>query len=485
MPDTVASDARPWRSRLRRPAPAEVVLTLAVVALVVVVGLSAHYTYATLTQLWLGVAAFVAFVPAVFALRRLEHRNAVRRMTRLLFGVAFLLNLVAVTGPPATSDDDWRYLWDGRVQLHGVDPYRYSARAHELQDLRTDAIFPPLRPPPRSLCQYHRFAEDGFAESDLNGCTRINRPSANTIYPPVTEAFFAVMSVVTFGGHGNEFSMQVAAGLGVLLIGWLLYRRIRARGDPSWWVALWLWCPTVVLEATQNAHIDWLGVLLVVAAITAVPTRRVILRGILIGAAVGVKLYPGVVGASMLKRRPVALVASAVGLFALSYVPHVLAVGPGVVGFLPEYLQQEDYASGTRFLLVSLVADGKPATVVALCIVALAVAWAVWRADPEHPERTAVVTFGVAMFVATPNQPWYALLLVALAVLARRPEWLVLGPVMAVYYLALGNVTDAQAVGRWGFIVALLVVVGTTVWRQAVSDRPRASRPDPVVRPRG
>ena len=208
----------------------------------------------------------------------------------------------------------------------------------------------------------------------------------------------------------------------------------------------------------------------------------------LIGGAVGVKLYPGVVGAPMLKRRPVALVASAVGLFALSYVPHVLAVGPGVVGFLPEYLQQEDYASGSRFLLVSLVADGKAATVVALCIVALAVAWAVWRGDPEHPERTAVVTFGVAMFVATPNQPWYALLLVALAVLARRPEWLVLGPVMAVYYLALGNVPDAQLVGRWGFIGALLIVVGTGVWRHAfgeLSDRPRATRPDPAATPPG
>ena len=453
-----------------------VVLVVSLLVLAVVVTLAAVFTYDTLVQLWLGLAAFVGFVPAVLALRRLESRGGVRRMTALLFGAGFVLNVLAVTGPPATSDDDWRYLWDGRVQVHGIDPYRYSARAHELRDVRTDTIFPPERP-----CDYHLFAEDGLPEQQQNGCTRMNRPRANTIYPPVAEAWFAVLNVVTFGGSGNEFSMQVAGGLGVLLIGWLLYRRVRSRGDPSWWVALWLWCPTVVLEATQNAHVDWLGVLLVVVAITVVPARRAVLRGLLIGAAVGVKLYPGVVGAAMLKRRPVALVASAVGLFALSYVPHVLAVGPGVVGFLPQYLQQEDYTSGTRFLLVSLVAQGEPATVVAVCIVLAALIWGIVRGDPEHPERTAVVTFGVALFVATPNQPWYALLLVALAVLAKRPEWLVLGPVMGLYYLSLGNVPDNQLVGRWGFIVALLVVVGASVWRHAfgpLRDRsPAEGRP--------
>ncbi len=475
MPDVVASDRVPWRARLRRPAGTEIVLVVSLLALAVVVALCAAFTYRSGIQLWLGVAAVVAFVPAVLALRRLEARGAVRRMTRLLFGTAFLLNLLAVTGSPATSDDDWRYLWDGIVQLHGIDPYRYAPSAPELTDVRNPTIYPPSH-----HCPNHSFTEAGSPPDTFDGCTRMNRPDSNTIYPPVAEGFFTLLDLVTFGGHGNEFSMQVAAGIGVMLIGWLLYRRVRARGDPSWWVALWLWFPTVILEATQNAHIDWLGVLLVVTAITAVPARRAVLRGVLIGAAVGVKLYPGLVGASMVKRRPVALIGSAVALFALTYVPHVLAVGPGVVGFLPGYLQQEDYANGDRFLLISLVFHGTAATVVALCIAAVAVAWAVWRGDPDHPERTAVVTFGVAMLVTTPNQPWYGLLLVALAVLAHRPEWLVFGPVMGFFYLVNDHVPDTQLVGRWLWIVALLVVVGTTVGRE-LSGRPRASRPDPVA----
>ena len=37
-----------------------------------------------------------------------------------------------------------------------------------------------------------------------------------------------------------------------------------------------------------------------------------------------------------------------------SYVPHVAAVGSDVVGFLPDYVKQENYLSGGRFLVLSL-----------------------------------------------------------------------------------------------------------------------------------
>jgi len=40
------------------------------------------------------------------------------------------------------------------------------------------------------------------------------------------------------------------------------------------------------------------------------------------------------------------------------YLPHVLAVGSGVIGFLPGYLHQEGYADGTRFVLLGMLVPG-------------------------------------------------------------------------------------------------------------------------------
>ena len=106
------------------------------------------------------------------------------------------------------------------------------------------------------------------------------------------------------------------------------------------------------------------------------------------------------------------------------YVPHVIRVGAKVVGFLPGYLQQENYTSGTRYGIIGLFIIGPLATVVALLILA-AVAFAVLQfSPPDRPWSGALVMTAAALAVATPHYQWYSLLLVMLVALDGLPEWL-------------------------------------------------------------
>ena len=43
---------------------------------------------------------------------------------------------------PTLSDDMFRYVWDGRVQAHGISPYRYPPDAPQLVFLRDAVIYP-------------------------------------------------------------------------------------------------------------------------------------------------------------------------------------------------------------------------------------------------------------------------------------------------------------------------------------------------------
>ena len=70
------------------------------------------------------------------------------------------------------------------------------------------------------------------------------------------------------------------------------------------------------------------------------------LAGALIGAAVAVKLSPALLLPAVIRRRPLAVGATAAAVVGLSYLPHVLAVGRGVLGYLPGYLCEEQYAQG-------------------------------------------------------------------------------------------------------------------------------------------
>ena len=391
---------------------------------------------------WLEVVATVWFVAAVVGLR--AARLGAREHVVLIFLVGAALQIVAMTRAPQTSDDDFRYIWDAKVQLHGVDPYRYPPQAVQLAPLRSAPLFGTSGP-----CTY----------SIPGGCTAINRPSVHTIYPPVAEAAFVGVRVLSFGDRGVHLPLQLAAGLGCCLITLLLLRRSRTRGDPSWWVALWAWCPVVVSEFGNNAHIDWLAVLLVVLALRAFETGHSGRVGVLLGAAIATKLYPAVLLVSMLRRRPWWVIGSAFGFVALTYLPHVAAVGTQVIGYLPGYLHEEGYSSGNRFILLGAVFPHPLDTVVGLLVVGLATWWAFARRHRVPPEMTGVVVFGMVLLVATPHYGWYAAMLIALIALSGRVEWLPVGFASSFAYLTNGSVPGLTIYSISLGLTALAMVV--------------------------
>src|SRR5580692_312022 len=78
------------------------------------------------------IGAWLAFVAAAWLLRKVPLRASV--VLILLGGI--VVQLAAVSAPPQNSNDLYRYIWDGRVQAAGIDPYQYVPAASQLTDLR-------------------------------------------------------------------------------------------------------------------------------------------------------------------------------------------------------------------------------------------------------------------------------------------------------------------------------------------------------------
>jgi hypothetical protein len=87
------------------------------------------------------------------------------------------------------------------------------------------------------------------------------------------------------------------------------------------------------------------------------------------------------------------------------YLPHLLAVGGGVIGFLPGYLKEEGYGSGHRFQLLSIVLPGRWATLAAVIVLAGIAVAVLRKTDPDRPWRGALVMTGAALAVTTPRSP--------------------------------------------------------------------------------
>ncbi len=422
------------------------------------------------------------------------------RLGRPVVTVALLALAVQLPGlstPPQTSSDAWRYVWDGRVQLSGTSPYRYVPLDDRLAELRDPILFPGLTPEQPSGVTTTPLPTDRAElqhRARGDGRTLINRPQVPTIYPPVAQLWFAGVAAVTpwsAGTLGLQIgSALLAIGVAAALAAWLLRRR-RNPLEALWWA----WCPTVILEAGNGAHVDVLAAALILGAVVALATRpgRVAstwIAGILIGAAASVKLTPLVLLPAFMPlrrddrrrsesrrndfrrsgiRRSWQVPFAAVATLGASYAPHVLVAGGLVLGYLPGYLREE--GGGDRAGLLRLVVPDSLLTPAMLLVMGAVAVWAVRTTRFEAPQYVAVVMFGSLLLVTTPSYPWYSLPLVALAVLSQRLEWLAVA--VAGYFAYAGTPVPPLL----GYAMAAAVVVSVALWRRQRRDAPTTGAP--------
>jgi len=410
-------------------------------------------------------AAWVIFFCAAWLVRRTAVRVAVGLI--LVGGIAF--QVAALAGPPQNSTDMYRYMWDGRVQVAGIDPYLYPPGAAGVAGLRNSFLWSAPGSAHHTSCVPGKPDPADPADALVAGCTKINRAADPTIYPPVAEAYFAAVQLAAPADDSTTPMQAAAAGFAVLVTVLLLFG-LRALGRDPRLAVLWAWCPTVPLEAGQNAHVDVVAVAFTVGGLLLLARARtkgrILAGGALLGLAIATKLTPVLVFPAVLRRDWALISTAAATAIIVVYVPHVLAAGSKIIGFLPGYLNQEGYDSGTEFKVIGLFVHGKTATLVAVLILGL-IALAILRwGDPDQPWRGGVLMTSAALVVTTPHYQWYAILLVMLVALDGQAEWLLIA---AGGYLANteavhihGTVLDNAALVGYGGGAAVACVVALT-----------------------
>jgi hypothetical protein len=450
-----------WKART-----AAVVAVLALIAIVVIqvkaerlggVG-PGRYHLLTLILLWQALALVAAALLRWVRPRRLAGA--------LIIASLLALPAASLTRGSQISDDQYRYAWDGRLQAAGVDPYRYPPDAPQLKSFRDGWLWPDV-----ATCNKLKKKID--ASDPQHACTRINRPAVRTIYPPAAEGYFLLAHVIP--GPARDHKLQLdAAILSAALVGLLAFGLRRTGRDPLT-VAYYSFGPLAGLDIAGDAHVDVLAALFGVGAIlfATLKPKATAKAGLFLGLAIATKLYPALLFPALLnraggRRGAMKLVAAAAGIVLVGYLPHVIAVGPHVLGYLPGYLHEEKYDSGTRFLIVGLLGLGDALTkllAVALLIAAVVAIGIQSARGALRPAMGALLLLGAAFLVATPSQPWYSLLLVCFAILTGRLEWLAVAIAPYPLYVTALIHENGLLAGRLSYGVAAAIVLAFSLAR--------------------
>lgn len=302
-----------------------------------------------------------------------------RRALRTAVLVAIALRIPLAAAPVDASSDMVRYLWDGRVQTLGYNPY---------------LVVP---------------SDPALASTHTPESARMPSLRARTPYAPAAQLFFRL--VVSL--HDSTLAMKAALVACDLLTMLVLWWWLRLTGRPEWLVLVYAWSPLVVLEIAHSGHIDALGALWVMASLYWLTARRPLLATLALVLAVATKPLPIVLAPLLLGRIRVRDAALGAAVFALLYLQFTTAQALPL-GAVPNVVEHLRFNGPLFAALAHLVTPTMAAATAVVAGLSVA-AWCRLRLAADDPAAWAW-PMAIALAGAPVIYPWYLLFFAPLLV---------------------------------------------------------------------
>jgi alpha-1,6-mannosyltransferase len=332
----------------------------------------------------LGVAsiAYLLAIRELFATPTFPKRVVVIGLVlAALWHVPFLL------AEPGADDDIHRYVWDGRVQRLGYNPY----------------VVVPNDP--------------AFAGLHTAETRNLNNPEVPSPYPPGAQLFFRAATAI----RESVFAVKIAFVLCDLAIVFVLLDILRHSRQGEHWVLAYAWHPLLATEVAGSGHIDILGTLLLLVSAAALRRRWRTVAAVSFALAVSVKFLPIVLLPLYWRRVRVRDAALAVAVLGLLYAPF-LDHGRIPIGSVGTYVQRFRFNDPVFAMLERVTAPQVLAGLAAL----VGFLTAIWmrRRSAESPSAFAW-PMAVSLFCAPVVYPWYLLWLLPFLTVSIIPTYVV------------------------------------------------------------
>ncbi|UCD71283.1 MAG: DUF2029 domain-containing protein [Syntrophobacterales bacterium] len=341
--------------------------------------------------------------------RRGRHKAMAPHILSIILFFGVMYRLLLVPSQPMLSWDMYRYIWDGRVQAHGINPYRYPPNNEALEKLQDSAIYP-----------------------------YIGRKGSLTIYPAGAQVLFYLLnrlgatSVVAFKGVILLFDMGSIFLLVMLLANLGLNREK---------VLVYAWNPLIIYELANNGHLDGFVIFFVLLTLWFLIKERPHASVSSLALATSLKLYPFIILPAILREKKFRGLLLFSAIFLVFYLPY-LSVGKEVLGYLPEYFTNpyEIFNLGLKAYLLKLFPSMNhwvaTKTLGVALIVAAGVVWIKRKKDSADTIMLAYLLAGLLVVLTSASlHPWYILWIIPFLSLFPSPAWLYFSLVIPFSYL--------------------------------------------------
>lgn len=346
--------------------------------------------------IWLGIAgaAYLLAIRELFSTPEFP-----RRVIVIGLALAAVWHLLFLLKPPGADDDIHRYVWDGRVQRLGYNPY---------------TLVP---------------SEPGLSGLHTSETRTLNNPHLPSPYPPAAQVFFRGVTAI----HESVFALKIAFVICDFAIVLVLLDVLRSSRQAAHWVLAYAWNPLLATEVAGSGHIDIVGALLLVVSVAALLRRWRTAAALALGLAVAVKFFPVVLVPLYWRRLRIRDALLAVFVFGLLYVPF-LQRGRIPTGSLGTYVRSFRF-NDPVFAVLERICSPQFAVALALLI---GFATAIWMRSRsvEWSSDAFAWPMAASLLCAPVVYPWYLLwLLPFLRSVAVLPIVIWTASIIPTYYV--------------------------------------------------
>jgi len=207
---------------------------------------------------------FVLFVISCalvfYGLLLVEKKMCDRNTLIIICFFAVMFRLILVPAEPIHENDFYRYLWDGKSSIHGINPFKYAPSdlymyeegySENYWDAYNEVFLKAKKFSPLDQERLDLLIQ--LRERKLQYYARIGHWQVPTIYPPVTQSVFAVGAFF----HEDSFlflkSIFMLFDCGIIFLIILLLRHFHL--NPAMCL-VYAWSPLVLKEYANAGHYD-------------------------------------------------------------------------------------------------------------------------------------------------------------------------------------------------------------------------------------
>ncbi len=313
----------------------------------------------------------------------------------LLLGV--LLRFCQLFYFPNLSDDVYRFIWDGRLWLNGINPLEQLPSYYIAQNIDIQGINSEL---------YHQ----------------LNSPNYYTIYPPIAQLNF-VIACWLFPNSiiGSAFIMKLFLFLFECGSLFILLKLLKTWNLPLKNVLIYALNPLIIIEITGNLHFEGAMIFFLLLAVSALTKNNWVASAIFMALSISSKLLPIMFLPLFIKRlgwKKSSLYFSVVGiLVALLFIP--LFNGVGIQNFansLDLYFRKFEFNASIYYIFrwigfyfkgYNMISFIGPVT--ALCTLCSILLFSYFEKKPNIHSLPNALLFAISSYLlfTTTVHPWY------------------------------------------------------------------------------